>query len=125
MAQAVSHPTTNPPMSKKTKKDKNIKKFSLSKDDLANLYGRLKVTDYMTVLVNKDIYEYIRTVIFKRQAIGPDWAIIHDPSWKTITVISPEEKVQHEMATTVEKQETGKEPPPLPTTVAGQEDKRA
>lgn len=77
-------------MSKKEKTDIQ-KKFSLSKDDLGNIYGRLKIIDYTNALVKKDMYEYIRTVVMDRLKIPREYAVSPSPDWKEIVFVSPDD----------------------------------
>lgn len=90
-------------------KDTNtIQKYELNKDDLANVYGRLKMADYYTSLTIKDCYEYIREVVLKRLGIPDDWAIVHSPDWKEITVVGPDQSTKYKDAVRREEKETGK-----------------
>lgn len=87
--------------------NKNEKKFSLPKDDLINIYGRLKVIDYITAQVKKDCFDYLRDITLKRLGITKDWAIMHSPDWKEITVVAPNSE-NHEAVKLAEGTETGR-----------------
>lgn len=92
-----------------SKANTNLQKFELNKDDLANIYGRLKVADYLTLLTNADCYTYIREVVMQRLGVPISWGIVHSPDWKIITFIAPSD-VKYADAASREEKETGRVP---------------
>lgn len=53
-------------------KEQKLKTYSLSKDELANIGGRLQTRDYLMEVIEMDVNNYINAVVKRRLNISPD-----------------------------------------------------